>query len=348
MISVIIPCYKCRNTLERCVNSILNQTYIDLEILLIDDGSPKEDGTGELCDILAKSDKRIVAVHQENRGLVGAWKRGVREAKGNYIVFVDSDDWIEETSIEKLYTKIMQYDVEIVIGGIVLDYKDGKKAYHDNMLREGLYNRTDIEEDILPFFYHYTTKMESRALILSRCGKIFKKELLLKNYKLFDERISYGEDDVTTFLSVLSAQSLYCFNAYFPYHYCRNSDSMIGKYDPDSYKKCLILHKRLIEIAEQNHYLHIEQLEIHFLENCMVNIKKSMHRDKQDALRELLRNIDSIMNEKEMKEAFKYCEKAIREYGVKERLFIGLLKKKHYLLCIFLVRIAFRLRVGAE
>ena len=78
MISVIIPCYKCRNTLERCVNSILNQTYIDLEILLIDDGSPKEDGTGELCDILAKSDKRIVAVHQENRGLVGAWKRGVR------------------------------------------------------------------------------------------------------------------------------------------------------------------------------------------------------------------------------------------------------------------------------
>lgn len=348
MISVIIPCYNCVDTLGKCVESILNQTYRNLEVLLIDDGSPEEEGTGKLCDILAKSDKRIITVHQENRGLVGAWKRGVREAKGNYIAFVDSDDWIEKNAIERLYTKIVQFNAEIAVGGMVLDYKNGKKAYHDNMLKEGLYSREDIEKEILPLFYHYTTKMESRALVLSRCGKIFKKELLLKNYKLFDERISYGEDDMTIFLSVLSAQSLYCFNTYFPYHYCRNSDSMIGKYEPDSYKKCLILHRKLMEIARQNDYLYIEQLEIHFLENCMVNIKKSIHRDKQNTLLSLSRNINSVMNEEELKKAFRCCKKIIRQYGLKERLFIELLKKKQYLLCIFMVRIAVRLSVGAE
>ena len=117
MISVIIPCYNCVDTLGKCVESILNQTYRNLEVLLIDDGSPEEEGTGKLCDILAKSDKRIIAVHQENRGLVGAWKRGVREAKGNYIAFVDSDDWIEKNAIERLYTKIVQFNAEIIVGG---------------------------------------------------------------------------------------------------------------------------------------------------------------------------------------------------------------------------------------
>ncbi len=346
MISVIIPCYKCGDTLETCVNSILRQTYTNLEILLIDDGSP--DLTGGLCDRLAREDRRIVVFHQENKGLVGAWKRGLREARGKYIVFVDSDDWIEETAIEQLYTKMTQFDAEIVVGGIVLDYKDGRKAYHDNMIKEGLYDRSDIERSILPCFYHCTTQMESRALILSRCGKIFEKELLLKNYQLFDENVSYGEDDMTTFISVLSAERLYCFKGYFPYHYCRNAESMIGKYDPDGYKKCFMLHKKLIEIAEQNQYLYTEQLKIHFLENCIVNIKKSMHRNKQDSLRNFLKNIECMMNSAELQDAFKCCKDVIKQYGIKERLFIELLEKKCYLLCIFMVRIAFVLKIGAE
>ncbi|MBO7397990.1 MAG: glycosyltransferase family 2 protein, partial [Clostridia bacterium] len=93
MISVIVPVYKTEEYLNQCVESILNQTYKDLEILLIDDGSP--DRCGELCDDFAERDNRIRVFHTENRGVAAARNFGIREAKGEYIGFVDSDDWIE-------------------------------------------------------------------------------------------------------------------------------------------------------------------------------------------------------------------------------------------------------------
>lgn len=346
MISIIVPCYRCVDSLSTCINSIQNQTYSEFEILLIDDGSP--DATGKLCDEFADSDSRIKVVHQENRGLVGAWKRGLQEARGEYTAFVDSDDWIESDMLEKMYSKAIQYQTDMVIGGMALDYADGRKAYHDNTAKEGYYDRKAIEGDILPHFYHYTNKMESRAIIVSRCSKLIKKSLLMKNYDLFDESISYGEDDVTIFLSVLSAKDFYCFNGYYPYHYCRNAESMIGKYDPDSYKKCFILHRKLMETALDKKYPYVDQLDIHFIEKCMLVIKKNMHRDRQNSISGLSKQIEQVMKSDEVCEAIRACKHVLKGYGLKERIFIGLLRHKCYLLCIVIVRLTMKLQIGVD
>lgn len=113
MISVIIPIYNVEEYLEKCVNSVLNQTYSDLEIILVDDGST--DNSGKICDELKNKDNRIIVIHQENQGLSAARNAGIAKALGEYIAFVDSDDYIMEDMYETLYKNLEKTDADISI-----------------------------------------------------------------------------------------------------------------------------------------------------------------------------------------------------------------------------------------
>ena len=111
-ISIIVPVYNVEKYLERCVKSIQNQTYSDLEIILVDDGSP--DSSGALCDQYAKEDKRIKVIHKKNGGLSEARNYGIEAATGSYIMFIDSDDWIDLDMAEMLCKLSNKYDADIV------------------------------------------------------------------------------------------------------------------------------------------------------------------------------------------------------------------------------------------
>ncbi len=113
-ISVVVPIYKVENYLRECVDSILNQTLKDIEVILVDDGSP--DGCPEIVDNYAKHDKRVVAVHQKNAGYSTAVNRGIAMATGEYIGIIESDDWIEPTMYEKLYANAKKYDTDVTKG----------------------------------------------------------------------------------------------------------------------------------------------------------------------------------------------------------------------------------------
>ena len=112
-ISIIVPVYKAEKYLNRCVDSILAQTFTDWELLLIDDGSP--DRSGEICDEYAKKDSRIRVIHKENGGVSSARQRGQDEACGEYTIHVDPDDWVESTMLEELYQKAKDDNADMVI-----------------------------------------------------------------------------------------------------------------------------------------------------------------------------------------------------------------------------------------
>ena len=120
MISVIVPVYKVEPYLRQCVDSILNQTYRDLEVLLIDDGSP--DKCGEVCDEYEKKDRRVRVFHTENRGLSAARNLGLKEARGEYIGFVDSDDWIEPDMYKTMLARLEETGAEICACGFWEEY----------------------------------------------------------------------------------------------------------------------------------------------------------------------------------------------------------------------------------
>lgn len=115
MISVIVPVYNVEQYLNRCVDSLLNQTHHNLEIILIDDGS--KDNSGMLCDAYARSDSRVKAVHKPNGGLSSARNAGIDIAQGEYLAFVDSDDWVEPQTYEWMLTLVHKYDVRLVCAG---------------------------------------------------------------------------------------------------------------------------------------------------------------------------------------------------------------------------------------
>lgn len=111
LISVVIPAYNVKPYIQKCVRSVLNQTYTNLEVILVDDGST--DGTARLCDALQNEDKRIVVIHQENKGLSAARNAGIEVAKGDWIAFLDSDDWIEPEMYQCLHTLAVENAADI-------------------------------------------------------------------------------------------------------------------------------------------------------------------------------------------------------------------------------------------
>lgn len=115
LVSVIVPVYNVEKYLARCVNSILNQTYRNLEVILVDDGA--KDNSGAICDGFAQKDSRVRVIHKENGGLSSARNAGIDIAQGAYLEFVDSDDWLEEDAVEKLLQCALRNQVELVIGG---------------------------------------------------------------------------------------------------------------------------------------------------------------------------------------------------------------------------------------
>lgn len=144
-LSIIVPVYKVEKYLPRCIDSILAQTFGDFELILIDDGSP--DGCGRICDEYARKDKRIVVIHQKNMGVSAARNAGLDIARGRYIGFVDSDDWIEPQMYEVMMDAIRENGADMAVCGVRYADEDGKFTRADR-LSEGVYSRDGLLEDV--------------------------------------------------------------------------------------------------------------------------------------------------------------------------------------------------------
>lgn len=164
IVSIIIPVYKVEKYMNRCIESIMNQTYKKIEIILVDDGSP--DNCGKICDEYAKKDKRVVVVHKENGGLSDARNAGIDIAKGKYIAFVDSDDYVDNDYVEILYKAISEDKADIAISSHKVMYENGtileKATGERNILTQ--------KETIKRILY-------DEGIDLSAWAKLYKKEL---------------------------------------------------------------------------------------------------------------------------------------------------------------------------
>ena len=167
MISVIVPVYKVEKYLDECVESIINQTYTDLEIILVDDGSP--DNCPQMCDAWGKKDKRIKVIHQANGGISAARNAALDIACGEYIYFVDSDDFIEATALEYLHKLIVEYNVPMVIGGY-------RRVSENGEYDREVYADADIEVTVLDEYSTWEKAAYNMEFVMP-CTKLYKAEL---------------------------------------------------------------------------------------------------------------------------------------------------------------------------
>ena len=122
MISIIIPVYNVKLYLDNCIQSVIQQSYTDFECILVDDGST--DGSSEICDQWAEKDNRIIIVHQPNGGVSSARNKGLEQAKGEYICFIDSDDWVDVDYLSAMINNLKEKETDLIICGLTQEFKD--------------------------------------------------------------------------------------------------------------------------------------------------------------------------------------------------------------------------------
>lgn len=220
LISIIVPIYRVEEYLEECIQSIINQTYRNLEIILVDDGS--DDGCGEICDRYACMDTRIKVIHQENRGLDGARKAGISAATGEYVGYVDGDDWIEPEMYQRLIEFAKKYDVDVVESGVIDSWIEDSKT-RVPYLSEGVFKGKTFEKEIEPKLL-YCGKFFRYGISPYLCSKLFKKDKLY-HYQMIEEVLNATADDVVvTMPCIATLKSLYIsHNCYYHYRVRENS-----------------------------------------------------------------------------------------------------------------------------
>ena len=210
-ISVVVPAYNAAQWLKRCVDSIRFQTYKNLEILLINDGSTDE--TKKIIDEYSIKDSRIIAVHQENQGLVAVREKGICLSTGDYITFVDSDDAIDLDMYEKLLKNALRYKADISHCGMRFCYPDGNEVFHYGTGRVVVQDNFNGIKDLL----------EGKFIEPSLCNKLYKADLL--NDSCLDPQILSNEDLLRNFKIFMRAQKS-VYEDFCGYQYIQRENSM--------------------------------------------------------------------------------------------------------------------------
>lgn len=204
-VSIVVPVYGEDQYLPECIESILHQTYQNIEVLLIDDGSP--DRCPEICDQYARKDSRIKVVHKENGGLVNARKTGVNLATGDYIGYVDGDDVIAADYYEKMVYLAETQQVDVVICG----YKkntDRQTHCYLNALPARRYDRQAMEQTVFPMMLSMGV-FHRFGIFTYVWNKLFKRELIKNSQNQVDARLVVGEDAACIYPAILQADSIY-------------------------------------------------------------------------------------------------------------------------------------------
>ncbi len=335
VISIIVPVYNVEAYLNRCMESIREQTIKEMEIILVDDGST--DNSGIICDEWAGKDSRITVIHKKNGGLTDAWKTGVRASHGEYIGFVDSDDFIDKNMYEVLLKKASECNADITVCGLVFAFENQNRPERKENSRflKDVYGREQIIRELFPALIN-DGSFFGRSLQAARVTKLFKRSIVVNNLQYCNEGVSVGEDLQLTFSAFCDAGKIACLKDFYPYHYWINEASITGRHDPEYADKICSLNRQILFIQkEKGVYDFRKQIYNDLVSLTVLGIKNEICRNQMADRKMILKNIKSFCSHKEVKEALDHYH--MPNLKLTERLFIAFLKYRCYALCYYAV-----------
>ena len=312
-VSIIVPVYGVEKYLEKCVESLVSQTLQDIEIILVDDGS--KDRCPEICDELASKDRRIVVLHKPNGGLSDARNKGVEIATANYIIFVDSDDYVEKNMCEVLYSEMIKYDVDMV-SSLAYEIKEGT-----------IINQIEtFESKVLSNKEALYYLMSGQGITMYAVGKIYKKSLF--------SDVSYPmnklyEDAYTTPYVIEKANKI-LMTSHHLYYYVRRDDSItLAKYSIRDLD-CIKAHQRNREYFKNQSNLLDEALDFRYYWSLMYIYDKilinnaSNNEEAKSIWKDIKKNAVSILKNKYVSNKRKV---ALMMMLVSRKLYLKVLQK---------------------
>lgn len=268
LVSIIIPIYGVEIYLKKCIESVLNQSYLNLQIILVNDGS--KDNCAEICEHYSKLDPRIIIIHKENEGLVNARKSGLTVAQGVFVTFIDGDDWVGENFIFNLVQPAIKYNTDFTIAGYLREFY-GKEDKVIPKLATGYYTKEQLLENILPnaiyngiFFQH--------GISTYVWNKLFKLNKLKYYLSIIDKNIIMGEDAALTYPYLFNCENIYITDAT-DYFYRQRPNSIV-KSVPDlnlEYSQLSLLFKHLKRHISKFEHIDLEiQLKLYFFAQILI------------------------------------------------------------------------------
>lgn len=243
-ISVIIPVYRVEDYLDRCVESICKQTYRNLQIILVDDGS--DDQCPKMCDEWAKKDDRIQVVHKKNGGLSDARNAGLKEATGEFVYFMDSDDYIVENTLEILLNTMLNYNADAVAYGYIKIDEKGN-AVKESHFWKGMYC-FESEKEKLYYIYKMLLKYQIGWEAWSR---MYRMKIIRDNNLWFEPNVEiFAEDQCFNLYYTLCSTNIYCIPERLYYYLVRNN-SIMGKQSEIKLNEAVNLCKKVCSKAEE-------------------------------------------------------------------------------------------------
>lgn len=268
LVSVIVPIYNTQSYLKRCIESILNQTYTNMEIILVNDGST--DTSLAICEEYTAKDSRIHIISQSNQGALAARRKGVNFCHGEYVMFVDSDDWIEPELLYAMMRKICECECLIVCTNVYVDMKD--RTYEKrNGIPSGIYKTDGIAKDL---FYYKDT--DDYGILPYNVGKLYSKDIISEGINSVDVDIHQAEDRATL-ISIIYKDINICVTDDIYYHYCIREGSACQSENSDYFIELTAFYKyvkRIFEEHKEREYLLWQLGKYLLLEaHCAINVK---------------------------------------------------------------------------
>ncbi len=300
MISIIVPIYKVEKYLNNCIESIINQSYKDIEIILVDDGSP--DNCPAICDEYAARDNRIKVIHKENGGLMSARQAGLKACEGEYVGFVDSDDWIDRDMYINFADSIEKYHPDLAFCEFYCVLADKNDESRQKAGKE-FFTKSDMIKEIYPTLL-FRPPYYNFGINPCCWSKVFKKDLLEKNLLKVTTDIRIGEDAAFTYPCILDAQSVAYIDKPLYYYRDNNPGSMTSSYDINLENTILIPYEILKEKFERVDYDFSSQLSYYLL--YLVNF--------------VVRNEASAANKKSFSEKVKTFKRFAKDIEITSRI----------------------------
>lgn len=334
LISIIVPVYNVEKYIDRCMTTLLGQTYKNIEVILVDDGSP--DGCPKLCDEYAKKDSRVKVVHKENGGLGYARNSGLDIATGEYIAFVDSDDYVTEDMCEKLMSAAMKYNADIVYGGIFYD-ENGVIKRRPGVQQPVIRKDDEVKEFLLDLIAMKPEEKQDTIIEVSVWKAIFRKKIFDDyNIRFVSEREFISEDIIFNIDYISKA----CSVVLIPepvYYYCTNPNSLSKSFRVDRFERTKIMYfeiKRKLEGLYEHETVR-ERSDRYLIANARFNMKSIVRHKPVIGKQVMYEAMASIYNDKTFVEALNWYP--IQRLPNKYALIALLMKSKcRYLLYIIL------------
>ena len=247
-VSIIVPMYKVEKYLERCLDSLINQTFQDIEIICVDDGSP--DKSGEIAERYAIQDKRIKVIHKKNAGLGMARNTGIEAASGKFIAFVDSDDYLEKTMIQALIDAAVRVNADTAIGGYSRN-SNGQIQAIDNPISGRVFHKETIATSVLARMVGPSSK-KNDAINMAAWRVLYSLELIKKNNLRYPSEREFISEDIIFDIEYYSKAECVCGVENSGYIYCQNAGSLTEKYNPERYEKGEILFHEKCRLLDNN------------------------------------------------------------------------------------------------